>query len=179
VPIRIEPLGLHDRAAFSCGNDVIDRFLRETAGQRQERKIAKTFVAVDPDGDPQRILGYYTVVPHEFRGAELPDRLRKGTRVGNLYALPGVLLAQLGVSREAQGRGIAKMLIHHALMRAVTLAYEWGCVAIVTDPVDERARDLYANFDFTSLDDGTNRMVLATRTLIAALALPSESSREQ
>ena len=62
---RFEPLGDHDRAAFSCGNENIDRFLRTTAGQHQDRRIAKTMIAVDADGDPRQIIGFYTAIPHE------------------------------------------------------------------------------------------------------------------
>lgn len=32
---RVEPLGDHDRAAFSCGKPSLDRYIREIAGQDQ------------------------------------------------------------------------------------------------------------------------------------------------
>src|SRR5580693_4739878 len=99
--LRIHPLGEeHDRAAFTCGHIAIDDFLKKVARQRQQRRIAATMVAVDAAGDPRRIVGYYTMLAHEFRGEELPDPYRKGARVGSLFAIPGALLAQLGVSLD-------------------------------------------------------------------------------
>jgi GNAT superfamily N-acetyltransferase len=165
----MEPLeSRHDRAAFSCGAPSIDQFLKQTAMQRQARRIASTIVAVDPDGDPDRIVGFFSLIPHEFRGDELPTPFRKVTRVGSLRAVPGALLAQLGVSREYQGRGIGNVLVSEALRRAIALAEGYGCAAIVTDPIDERAAQLYAGFDFRPLGDGTTRLIVAMKTVLAA-----------
>jgi len=170
VRLRIQPLGdEHDRAAFTCGHASIDDFLKKVAHQRQQRKIAATLVAVEADGDPRRIVGYYTMLPHQFRGHELPDPYRKGSRIGNIYAVPGALLAQLGVSLDFQGNGIGKKLMSHALTRVVALADEWGCAAIVTDPIDDRAKAFYADFDFEPLGDGTPRMIVGLKTIVTAL----------
>lgn len=168
--LRIEPLGEnHDRAAFSCGQRSIDDFLKKSARQRQQRRIGTTMVAVDAQGDGRRIVGFYTLLPHEFRGEELPDPYRRGSRIGNLSAVPGALLAQLGVDVKFQGRGIAKALLAHALKRVATLAEGFGCVAVIADPVDPRARDFYAGIDFQSLP-GSERMILPVKTLVAALS---------
>lgn len=168
---RFEPLGDHDRVSFSCGHENIDRFLnlKTTAGQHQDRRIAKTMIAVDADGDPRQIIGFYTVIPHEFRGDELPDPFRKATRAGSLSAVPGALLAQLAVSLPLQGQGVGKVLVKHALSRIAGLAADWGCAAVVTDPIDDRARSLYRGFDFEPLHEGSNRMIVATKTIIAAI----------
>lgn len=165
--LRFEPLGNHDRAAFSCGHQRIDEFLQRFAAQRQARYLGVPIVAVDADGDPRSIVGYYFITPHEFRGDELPDPLRRGTHVGKLNAIPGALLAQLGVTAAHHGQGIGKALVRHALYRTLAIANEWGCVAIVTDPIDERARSLYESFDFLALNDDTPRMILAVQTIAA------------
>ena len=56
---RIEPLGLkHDRAAFSCGVDLLDVYLRKQAGQDFKKHAAVPFV-LTPDGST--IAGYYTL----------------------------------------------------------------------------------------------------------------------
>jgi hypothetical protein len=111
VRFRFEPLGDHDRVAFSCGNENIGRFLRTTASQHQDRRIAKTMIAVDADGDPRQSVGFYTVIPHEFCGEELPDPFRKATRAGRLSAVPGALLAQLAVNHRFRAKVWAKSLL--------------------------------------------------------------------
>lgn len=164
-----EPLGDHDRVAFSCGNENIDRFLRTTASRHQDRRIAKTMIAVAADGDPRQIIGFYTVTPHEFRGEELPDPFRKATRAGSLSAVAGALLAQLAVNAPFQGQGVGKVVVKHALLRIAGLAGDSGCAAVVTEPIDDRARSLYRGFDFEPMREGSNRMIVATKTIIAAI----------
>jgi len=180
VRLRFAPLGNHDRAAFSCGEKSVDDFLKRYAAQYRLRNIGVPFVAVDADGDPRRILGYYFMVPHEFRGTELPDTLRRGARVGNLSAVPGALLAQLGVSKEFAGQGIGVSLVSHALKRLLSIATEWGCVAIVTDPINARAPRLYMErFDFTPIFDDSPRLILSIRTLATGLLAATERNRRQ
>jgi len=71
-----------------------------------ETNAATTIVACTKV-HPAEIIGCYTLVPHEFRGPELPTDFRKQMRVGNLSAIPAVLLAQLGIDRKYQRRGSA------------------------------------------------------------------------
>jgi hypothetical protein len=46
----IEPFGKqHDRAAFTCGRQPLDDFIRTRVSQYEKRRLGKTFVAV-PQG---------------------------------------------------------------------------------------------------------------------------------
>ena len=50
IQYRIEPLGdKHDRAAFSCGVEALDRYLQKQTGQDVSRRVAAAFV-ITPDG---------------------------------------------------------------------------------------------------------------------------------
>lgn len=52
----------HDRAAFDCGSEPLNSFLKTTARQHQDRGISRTFVLIDPmSAAPLRILGYFTL----------------------------------------------------------------------------------------------------------------------
>jgi hypothetical protein len=53
----IEPLGAHDRSAFSCGSPALDRYLREQASQDVKRLMASCFVVVETETN--EIAGYY------------------------------------------------------------------------------------------------------------------------
>jgi GNAT superfamily N-acetyltransferase len=171
LKIRLEPLGRqHDRAAFSCGNSAIDGFFHSIAMQRQEKGLASTMVAIDADGDPNCIIGFYCFIQHQFRGAELPDPWRRSTKAGSLNFVPGALLAQLGVSVAFQGQGIGKTLVREVFRRAIALIDVVGCVAIVADPIGTVAASLYAGFQFQPLGDGSPRMIVAMKTVAAALA---------
>jgi hypothetical protein len=58
---------------------------------------------------------------------------------------------------------VGKVLVKHALLRIAGLADDWGCAAVVTDPIDDRARNLDRGFDFEPLRGGSNRMIVATK----------------
>ena len=52
----IEPLGKHDRAAFSCGVAALDDWFRFRAGQDEKRNLARVFVAID---DQLGVVGFH------------------------------------------------------------------------------------------------------------------------
>src|SRR5437764_12459784 len=70
TPFRIEPLhDRHDRAAFSCGVEPLDHYLRTQAGQNLKKRVAAVFV-VTPDG--KTIAGFYTLSAHMLNLNDLP-----------------------------------------------------------------------------------------------------------
>src|SRR5690348_15191243 len=107
MDIRLEPLGRHhDRGAFDCGEASVTHYLRTVALQAQEAVRAATTVAVDP-AEPQWILGFFTLVSIRIVDTELPDDLARAFRMRNLASgAPAVLLAQLGVNRQAARQGL-------------------------------------------------------------------------
>ena len=59
-PEHIHPLEkAHDRKSFDCGNDDLNRYLREQARQDAEKRVAAPFVLTQP-GRP-KVLGFYTL----------------------------------------------------------------------------------------------------------------------
>jgi hypothetical protein len=73
---NIEPLGDHDRAAFSCGDASLDRYIREQASQDVKRGLASVFVITAKD-DPKQILAYYTLSSGELKLDQLPEEIAK------------------------------------------------------------------------------------------------------
>ena len=67
----IEPLGKHDRAAFSCGVASLDDWFRLRAGQDEKRNVARVFVAVDDQGG---IVGFYSLSSFTLAIAGGPTR---------------------------------------------------------------------------------------------------------
>lgn len=127
--VEIRPLAREDdRSAFSCGQADIDRFFEHYAGQNQFKlHLAVTYVAV-LDG---RIVGFATVTASSIERANLPSA-RQRKRLPD-YPLPVLRLARLGVDTRAQGLGIGKALLRHALGLALEQRDHLGCIGIVTD----------------------------------------------
>ena len=156
----VEPLGEHhDREAFDCGDDSLNRYLKQQASQDMKRQLGTTHVAVSVH-DPRRIVGYYTlammfVAPGVMPEKQLPDRM----------PLPAVLLGRLAVDVAFKGRGLAEYLLMDALARAERVARsEIGAVAVVVDALPT-AVEFYARYGFQQLLDDELHLYLPMKTI--------------
>ena len=69
----------HNRRAFSCGDDALDRYFREQAGQDSKRTGSVDHVLVDTA--TEEVVGYYTLTNATIRLAEIPPpRLPRNCR---------------------------------------------------------------------------------------------------
>ena len=158
--LQIERLDVsrHNRAAFNCGADSLNSFLRQYARQFNERNIGVTWVAV-ADDDTTRVLGYYTLAA----GALIPDEL-PAERIA-LPQVPIMLLGRLAVDLQAQGRGIGQMLLMHALHHALYFSEHVGVYAVVVDALDEKAVKFYQQYGFHPLPSHPFRLYLSMREI--------------
>jgi GNAT superfamily N-acetyltransferase len=163
---REEPIAKrHDRKSFDCGVPALNEYLERFARQNHESGGAKTFVAA-AIGDPNRVLGYYSISPGAIAFAQVPARLSR--RLGG-YDVPIFRLARLAVSRAAQGQGIGGELLLAAGGRALSVAAEVGGVAIAIDAKGDKAAKWYARFGSMPLLDDPLRLILPLDTIAAAI----------
>lgn len=171
-PWRIEPLARHhDRAAFSCGNDTLDHYLKELAGQDARRHVAAPFILV-ADGDKKTVLGYYTLSSFTVELGDLPAGVAR--KLPSYPLVPVTLLGRLAVDRHYKGQNLGELLLIDALRRAYAQSSQIAAAAVVVDAIDEPATKFYRHFDFIPFPDRPNRLFLPMKT-IAAL-FPSQSS---
>ncbi len=117
-----------DRSGFTCGEPALDRFFQHYAGQNQFKlHLAVTWVAARGAD----LLGFVTVTGGSLERATVPDPVLR-RRLPD-YPLPVLRLARLGVDRRAQGPGLGRALVRHALRLAVIQRDQVGCVGVVTD----------------------------------------------
>jgi GNAT superfamily N-acetyltransferase len=154
--VRIEPLSdFHDRNGFSCGNDRLDRYLRQQAGQDSRRGIASVFIASEVDR-PSKVLGYFTLSAAAIAPESLPiDLARRLPR----QLMPAALIGRLAVDRSIARRGLGSVLLVNAINRAMFAAETVAMWAVAVDPIDDTARGFYAAFGFRALT-GSSRMFL-------------------
>lgn len=158
---RIEPLGdKHDRAAFSCGVEALDRYLQRQAGPDVSRRVAAAFV-ITPDGTT--IEGFYTLSAHLVNLADLPENVAK--KLPRYPNVPASLLGRLAVSENFRGQGIGELLLLDALQRALGNTREIASAVVVVDAKDERARGFYLRHDFTPLPTQPNRLFYPMKTI--------------
>jgi GNAT superfamily N-acetyltransferase len=159
---RIEPLGDHDRAAFSCGVEALDRYLRERAGQDARRKAATPFVLVTGEN---RIAGYYTLSANIILAEDLSAETLKQLKWPRYPELPVTLIGRLARDSAFRGQGIGELLLMDALKRALKASAQVASLAVVVDAKDEEARRFYGRYGFVLFPDERNRLYLPMKTI--------------
>ena len=146
----IEPLTReHYRKAFDCGDEEVTRFLREKALQDQERDLSRTMVLVDPKESATAIIGYHTLVMTQVRQEEIPNDRPRITR-----GIPVILLGQLGVDVNFQGRGLGDLLLMDVQARTDEISQKVGIRAVMLDARNERLAVWYEKHDFVRFPGG-------------------------
>ncbi len=145
---RVFPLDQrHDRTAFDCGIEEMNRYLQQSAGQNARRDVSRTYIAAASPVSAQ-ILGYYTLTLRSIGFQELPKEKRLLH-----YPIPLVHLGRLAVSTSEQGKGLGRFLLVDALRRALLISEEGRGYAVEVVALDTQAVRFYAKFGFIPLDD--------------------------
>jgi predicted GNAT family N-acyltransferase len=141
----IEPLASHhDRAAFSCGVEALDRYLRTQAGQDRRRGAASCFVALSKQGE---IAGYYTLAMTSIGLTEVPEPIAK--RLPRYPRIPATLLGRLAVDLRFRGQQLGHRLVFDAMVQM--LASKIAAAMLIVDAKDEAAMGVYLKFGFSRL----------------------------
>lgn len=123
---RVEPLSdTHDRAAFSCGIEALDHYLRVLAGQDLRRGLSAVFVLLDVT--KHQVAGFYTLSSTQVDAKSLPTDVVK--RLPRRPA-PATLLGRFAVDLRYRGMGIGGELLADALARAANASREVGAMAV-------------------------------------------------
>lgn len=162
VSVTIEPLGpRHDRKAFACGVEPLDRYLRERAAQDAKRRVANCFVAV---GEAAEIGGYYTFAAASLPLTELPPEQAK--RLPRYPLLPAGLIGRLAVATAHKGQGLGGALVMDAALRAARAAP--AIYAIVVDAKDENAARFYLHLGFRRFAGRPGSLFIPIATMLQA-----------
>lgn len=159
----IEPLGKkHDRAAFSCGKEALDTYLKKQASQDARRHAAAPFVLVAKDS-PSKVIGYFTLSAFGIDLGELPESVIK--KLPHYPVVPATLLGRLAVDESCRGQGYGEFLLMDALYRAWAQSSQIAAAAVVVDAIDEQAWEFYSHFDFMPFPDRRDRLFLPMATI--------------
>lgn len=139
----IEPLSSrHDRAAFTCGIEPLDRYLQTQVNQDIRRRISNCFVAVPVGG--KSVAGFYTLSASSIPLTEVPTEL--SGRLPRYPLLPAALVGRLAVDRQFIRRSLGSALLYDAISR--TMRADPAIFALVVDAKDEIAANYYKRFGF-------------------------------
>jgi len=142
--LLIEPVSRdNNRNAFDCGDEQVNRFLREQALQDHERNLSRTMVLINEGGDSARIIGYHTLVMAHVKQEEIP-----GDRPKIKRGIPVILLGQLGIDKEFQRRRYGELLLMDAQARVDEVSRRTGVRAMMLDARNDRLAQWYEEHDF-------------------------------
>ena len=155
--LRIGLLGEeHDRGSFTCGVESLDRYLKTQAGQDVRRKANAVFI-LSEIGEPNRVLGYYTLCAMAISQGDVPEAARK--HIPRYPLVSVTVIGRLVVAKDRQGQRLGKVLLADALQRAFDSASTVGSSMVIVDALDEAAAGFYAAHGFVRLPDSL-RLVL-------------------
>lgn len=155
MAFRLEVLRAeHDRKAFSCGVEPLDRYFREQATQDIRRRVSACYVAIDEA--TSAIAGYYTLAAGGVPLDEMPSQLAK--RLPRYASVPVVRMGRLAVDQHYRGKKLGAALLWDAVLRATRS--EIAAFALVVDAKDTTAADFYRHHGFVALDDEQRRWLL-------------------
>jgi GNAT superfamily N-acetyltransferase len=132
----------HDRLAFSCGVEPLDRYLQTQATQDIRRRVANCFVATSADSNI--IAGYYTFSAASVPMLDLPTETAK--RLPRYPVVPAALIGRLAIDRRYRGRGLGAALLFDAIARAARA--DTAIFAILVDAKDDSAAAFYRHHGF-------------------------------
>lgn len=150
----------HKRNSFVCEEPSLENYLKKQARQDVKRQVAACFIL---EGDEEVIKGYYTLSADSVDRTLIPENLQKKLSYKNL---PVTLLGRLARDSNYKGKGGGELLLADALRRAYKAGSTIGAWAVVTDPINDKARAFYESFGFVSLESG--RMFIPMDTIKAS-----------
>lgn len=151
----------HEKEDFACGNEILDSYIKQQAGQDVKRKLSVCFVCVHAQS--KLVKAYYTLSSSSIPLDMVPAAFKKNLPPSYI-SIPCTLLGRLAIDSKFQNQGLGKMLLIDALRRAYEISKSIGSFAIIVDPIDDNAKSYYTKFGFIQLPD-SGKMFIAMKTV--------------
>ncbi len=162
----IGPLARHHRIReFDCGDDDLNRYLRQFADQHRRRGVSRTYIAY-PLSDPSRVIGYITIAAGSvaYEAAVSDESLPR-------LPIPVLHIGRLAVATEYQGHKlIGPGLLAEAFSIALRLSDAAGCYALDVIAKTDRAARFYERQGFVRLRDSDRHLWIRLKDLRASWA---------
>lgn len=150
----------HLKENFSCGQLSLDNYIKNQAKQDINRDLSVCYILTEKN--TEIVSGYYTISGNSIKRDVFPEELLK--KLPSTYTdLPAILLGRLAVDKKHQGKKIGELLLIDALKRCFEISQSMGVIAVIVDPIDEKAIQFYAKYGFIRLSN--NKMFIPMKTI--------------
>jgi GNAT superfamily N-acetyltransferase len=137
APVKLGPEHITDQ--FSSGESSIDDYLWNTALKAQAARHAVVWVVCFKGTN--EVAGFYTL---SSGGVDRQYGLTAKMRRNAPNPLPVTVLGRMGVTKKAQGQGVALDLLADVIERCVLGAESIGSTALIVHPLTEKLAEFYA-----------------------------------
>lgn len=131
----------HSVNDFSCGEPLLDEWLKRRALANQANGASRTFVVVSSDN---RVVGYYALAAGAVTHVDAAGSVQRNMP----DPIPVLVLGRLAVDQSAKGIKLGASLLKDAVIRATAVAENAGVRALLVHALHERARDFYLKYGF-------------------------------
>lgn len=131
----------HHVNSFSCGETVLDDWLKRRALANNISGASRTFVVADDD---YQVMGYYALAA----GAVTHQESTRSIRQNMPDPVPVMVLARLAVDVRAQGMKLGAALLRDAVERCVLISQNAGVRALLVHALHDQARQFYEYYGF-------------------------------
>lgn len=129
----------HDRERFDCGVEVLNRYIKQQAGQDLKRNLSVVFVLTSIQNKKQ-VIGYYSLSSVSIVLQEIPEAIQK--KLPFYPNIPATLIGRLAIDQTFQRKRLGEFLLIDALVRSYKASLTVGSWAVAVDAIDEKAADL-------------------------------------
>lgn len=152
--------GHHDTAAFSCGTDSLDAWLKRRALKNQAHGASRTYVVTDG----LKVMAYYALASGAVALDSATGRLRRNMP----DPIPVVTLGRLAVDTALQGKGFGRALVRDAGLRVMQSADVIGIRGMMVHALSDEAKAFYENIGFEASPHDPMMLMITLADLRAA-----------
>ena len=151
----------HNRKAFDCEVDALNKYLNSMANQHSVKDNTRTYILENSE-NPSDIVGYYTLAMTTIELSKLPPKLQK-KHFGNHSS---ALIARLAVDKKYKHKKIGSWLLIDALKRILNASDIVAFPMVIVDAKDGVA-EFYEKFGFSPFLNEENKLYLPIATIRA------------
>lgn len=159
--VSIQECSKKELSLFSCGNEKLDKYLKEFATKNDKSGYGKTFVLIDN----KEIIGYYTLSTASITFDEMDEEYKK---YNPRYPIPSVRIARLAINKNKQNKGYGKLLLKDAFLRIADVSNIVGVKLVIVD-AKESSISFYTQFGFEKLKESSLTFFLPIDVLLKAI----------
>jgi GNAT superfamily N-acetyltransferase len=132
----------------------LDRWLKRRALANQSRHFSQVFVIASGD---YSVAAHYALSMGAVTRLVAPTALRRNAP----DPLPALVIGRMAVDSRHQGHGLARVLLRDALARCIRASRDLAFALVLATPVDARAREFWAHWQFRPLPGDPATVYLA------------------